>query len=137
MKSCFVTPSFISQLKWIDKHRYTEELRICWCVYFCFGNSGRRITSSGQRDLDQVAGRIVVAPWSSNVELCYNCLTLGFSFNPGEMWLQRQDYMLWRFWSQLWMFLMWRWFLLCCISMIRYFFVLLDPFSNIFRIKLN
>jgi hypothetical protein len=84
MKSCFVTVSFISQLKWIDKHRYTEELHICWCVYFCFGNSGRRITSSGQRDLDQVAGRIVVAPWSSNVELCYNCLTLGFSFNPVE-----------------------------------------------------
>jgi hypothetical protein len=42
--------------------------KICWVLWpfankvvSCTCNSGRRITSTGQRDLDQVAGRIVVA----------------------------------------------------------------------------
>lgn len=35
---------------------------ICLFSSIDFYNSGRRITSSGQRDLDQVAGRISVAP---------------------------------------------------------------------------
>ncbi|KAL3568053.1 hypothetical protein D5086_030704 [Populus alba] len=52
---------------------------------------GRRITSSGQRDLDQVAGRIVP-----------------------------QDYMLRRFWSQLSNVFDVKCFLLSCISMISY-----------------
>lgn len=33
----------------------------------CLCTRGRRITSSGQRDLDQVAGRIVVAPWTMDI----------------------------------------------------------------------
>lgn len=44
---------------------------IFWFVSFnLFFVSGRRITSSGQRDLDQVAGRIVVAPWISGRLSC-------------------------------------------------------------------
>ncbi|GLT56477.1 hypothetical protein SLA2020_295150 [Shorea laevis] len=54
-------PHFCKSSGAIARHilQQLEQMNI---IAMADGKGGRRITSSGQRDLDQVAGRIVVAP---------------------------------------------------------------------------
>ncbi|GLU11003.1 hypothetical protein SLE2022_277760 [Rubroshorea leprosula] len=54
-------PHFCKSSGAIARH-ILQQLENMNIIAIADGKGGRRITSSGQRDLDQVAGRIVVAP---------------------------------------------------------------------------
>lgn len=79
---------------------------IFWYLQLLLSASGRKITSSGRRDLDQVAGRITLTHWGINAGLLrmenYLRRTLGFSCLSGHKYKRPVAHLIFSFYCHIW-----------------------------------